>query len=101
MEGNPDTGPRHDSDRAQSALTSRCVRNTCPFCDANDWQSVGQLGNLLTVLPAVTPHGELVPAYREGDAGGPTFYVWICANCGFSRLHSTFVLDAETKSETD
>jgi hypothetical protein len=62
----------------------------CPVCGGQEWQRLGDLGNLLVTLPAATIHGDAV---ANGDEIGTlAAFPFSCTACGFVRMHACQVL---------
>jgi predicted RNA-binding Zn-ribbon protein involved in translation (DUF1610 family) len=75
-----------EADRAWATITSRGASTDCPFCGRSGWEPLGSLRNLRVVIPAATPHGELLRVGSE--TSGIDAYPYMCRNCGFIRLHA-------------
>ena len=78
---------------AEDTIVSRGGTLVCPVCSKEDWVSQGELGNILASLLHVTPDDEhLLVKAVDGVQMGTICYAFVCANCGFVRLHAQKVL---------
>jgi hypothetical protein len=71
-------------------LGERGASNVCHVCGGTTWEPLGELENLHVLLPVATEHMDVVAAQNQ-MAGLPA-YPFVCANCGFIRLHSAQTL---------
>ena len=82
---------------AEDRLLARGASLSCPVCSGDAWVAPGQLANMLGNLPLVTGGDEHLLIHDvDGTPVGTVCYAFVCANCGFVRLHSKEVVERTT-----
>ena len=88
--------PPNTYQAAEDRLLSRGASLSCPVCSGSAWVAPGQLANMLGNLPLVTGGDEHLLIHDvDGTPVGTVCYAFVCANCGFVRLHSKEVVERD------
>jgi hypothetical protein len=74
-----------DHEGARRALDARGATLNCPSCGTDGWRNLGELGTTTVVLPCVNAEGQTIQIGRFQSI--VRAFAFICANCGFIRLH--------------
>lgn len=86
--------PPRDYQWAEERLLARGASLVCPVCSKDQWNAPGELANLLGSLALVTAGSE---HFRIKDVDQvpveKVCYAFVCANCGFIRLHDESALE--------
>jgi hypothetical protein len=88
--------PPQNYQSAEDRLLARGGSLVCPVCSGSAWVAPGTLANMLGNLPLVTDGDEHILIHDvDGIQVGHVCYAFICANCGFVRLHSKDALSRD------